>query len=139
MRTARDILLAAVVATIAGCSPGGAPCDAEMGWPKREMPDLDMLVGETAETPLADHFSRAECIRSGHSESSDWEVESSDPAAVAVSVSADGQTLTTAAVSVADSVRVTVQSIFTVEPLKPENPDAYHEFFVRVRPRPPGR
>ena len=98
-----------------------------------EMPDLDMLVWETAETPLADHFSRPDCIRDSHNESSFWEARSSDPAAVAVSISADGQTLTTAAVSVADSVRVTVRSIF----VNPEFPELYHEFLVRVRPRPP--
>ena len=135
MRTARDIALAAAVATIPGCWWGGGNCVVEMGRPMGEMPDLDMLVWETAETPLADHFSNPDCIRDSHNRSSFWEARSSDPAAVAVSISADGQTLTTAAVSVADSVRVTVRSIFK----DPEFPELYHEFLVRVRPRPPHR
>ena len=135
MKTAiGTIALAAAVATMTGCWWGGAPCDSEMGYPRGEMPDLDMLVGETVETPLADHFTRPDCIRDSHNESRYWEARSSDPVAVAVSISADGQTLTTAAVSVADSVRVIVHTTL----VDPEVPELYHEFLVRVRPHPTG-
>ncbi|MDE2764746.1 MAG: hypothetical protein OXQ94_15055 [Gemmatimonadota bacterium] len=46
MRTARNIAMAAVVATIPACG-GTAPCDAEFGPWGDELPDLDMLVGDT--------------------------------------------------------------------------------------------
>ena len=128
IKTAIGTIALAASATIPGCWWGGVDCSIEIGYPQGEMPDLDMLAGETVETPLADYFSRADCIRDSHNESSFWEAGSSDTAAVAVSVSADGQTLTTAAVSAADSVRVTVRSIF----LDPEVPEFRHEFYVSV-------
>ena len=55
MNTASHIALAALIATIPACSENGADCEAEFG-PEGEMPDLDMQVGDTVETPLADHF-----------------------------------------------------------------------------------
>ncbi|MDE2973771.1 MAG: hypothetical protein OXU64_03460 [Gemmatimonadota bacterium] len=123
MRTARDIVLAAVAATIPGCWWGGADCGVELD-PWGEMPDLDLLVGDTVEAPLADYFRPVECVEAGYPW---WYAESADSAAVAVSVSE--QVLTIAAVEVADSVRVTVATELS----------APHKFYVRVRPRPAGR
>ena len=121
MRTARSIALAAAVATIPACT-GGAPCDTYFGYPRGEMPDLDMLVGDTVETPLADYWDSPECIFGGLV----FEARSSDPAAVAVSVSDTDSVLTTIAIEDTDSVRVTVQSI---------DSGLLHEFLVHVRPR----
>jgi len=90
-----------------------------------EMPNLDMSVGDTVETPLADYFAPADCLGRY------WENRSSDSLAVAVSVS-DPLVLTTAALDVADSVLVTV-----TYDIGPEGPS--HEFLVWVRPHPTGR
>ena len=131
----RHIALAALIAATAACSEGGAPCDAEMGWPIGKMPDVDMLVGDTVETPLADRFTRPACFSRAGDDI--WVVQSADPAAVAVSVSE--HVLTTAALGAADSVRVTVGvdneliGGYKGDSLPP------HEFFVRVRPPPAGR
>ena len=86
-----------------------------------------MLVGDTAETSLVDHFGPPDCI-----EGNGWrfEASSTDPAAVAVSLSRD--VLTTAAITLADSVRVTVKWDHAFGPLR-------DEFHVRVRPAPAGR
>ena len=123
---ARNIALAAVVAAIPACTGGAAPCEAEFGYPHGEMPDLDMLVGDRVETPLADHFSRPDCF--GFFEGGDrtWEVRSADPAAVAVSVSE--HVLTTVAVEAADSVLVTVKG--SEEDMM--DPVAFHDFYVSV-------
>jgi len=135
MRTARSIALAAVVATIPACG-GTAPCVAEFGpWyagmPDRMdgMPDLEMLVGDVVETPLADHFRPTECLEGlleGYGDSL-FEARSADPAAVVVSHS--GGVLTTVAHEVADSVRVTVT---VSKDAIGEVPSAFHDFYVSV-------
>lgn len=157
MRTARSIALAAVaVGTVQGCAGGAAPCDAENGLRRydikvenghhrlypREMPDLDMLVGDTVETYLGDYFGLipgcVELLR-------DWgddlfSARAADPSAVAVSIAADLTTLTIAAVNVADSVRVVVwNTLSTLGTYEDPEWDTSHEFFVRVRPPPAGR
>ena len=118
--------LAAAVAT-ASC----APCNAEMGWPLGEMPDLDMLVGDTVRTSLLDHFSLAKCLEGYGDEI--WLVQA-DPA-VAVSVS--DHVLTTVALAVADSVPVEVWSTETYDGNLPvtRHPSQVHEFVVRVADR----
>lgn len=128
MKTAMGIALAAAVATTAGCWWWGGLCETHLH-PWGEMPDLDMQVGDTAETPLTDYFRPVQCIEDGYP-GPGWFVDWSDSAAIAVSVSASSgyRTLTTVALEVADSVRVTVE-------MPPD--DEYsngHEFFVRVRP-----
>ena len=149
MRTARHIALAAAVAAMTGCGLfGSAPCDVEIG-PKlvnlpvdsvaggkppyrlrREMPDLAMVVGETVKTPLADHYGRTECLMLYVEDGLIHEMlesTSSDPAAVAVTIS--GADVVTKALAVADSVRVTVAMNYG------EEEDHYpHEFLVTVRP-----
>ena len=137
MRTARSIALAAAVATIPACTRG-APCDAELG-PWGEMPDLDMLVGDTVETPLADYFDPRNCVEFAASDDlAVFEVRSSDPAAVAASISGN-TVLTTTAVAVADSVRVKVWTTFDDQAARGGDPLFFHEFLVRVRPPPAGR
>ena len=121
MKTIRIISLAAVVATTAGCWWERASCSVEFGYARGEMPNLDMRVGDTV-----DYFNIPRCIQVGS-----IEARSGDPAAVAVSLSGDARTLTTAAVSVADSVRVTVTAL--------SFPNGSHEFFVWVRPPSAGR
>ena len=125
MRAMRTIALAAAVAACGG--PGDAPCEAELG-PVGEMPDLEMHVGDTVEADLRDHFSPPGCLKVGWWDD-EWLVRSADPSAVAVSVSAEN-ILTTAALAVADSVRV---SVGLIEDLSGPMPP--HEFLVRVRPR----
>ena len=108
MRTAAmGMVLAAVVAVASACTGGGAPCEAEFGYPHGDMPDLDMLVGDTVKTPLVNHFSRPDCFGGFEGGNGTWEIRSDDPAAVAVSVSE--HVLTTVALKVTDSVRVTVK------------------------------
>ena len=138
MRTTMEsIALAAVAAgAMLGCagpeSAEGAPCNFLLGAWGDGMPDLEMQVGDTVETPLNDHFDPGYCLAASPAAPPDKIVAgSSDPAAVAVSVSGSSvdQTLTTVALGVADSVRVTVRA----------NPnhhaqDEPHEFLVRVRP-----
>ena len=131
MRTAGHIALAAVIATIPACSEGGAPCEAEFG-PWGEMPDVDMLVGDTVETSLKDYFSPVGCFKFYANDDRVWVIRSADPAAVAVSVS--GGVLTIAALDVADSARVEVGTDLLDGESRPP-----HEFYVRVRPRPTGR
>lgn len=127
MKAVRSISLAAAVAATAAstCWWGGADCGVELS-PWGEMPDLDMHVGDTVETPLTDYFRPVGCIQDGYPGPDGWFVAWSDSAAVAVSVPASSgyRTLTTAAVSVADSVRVTVAVWGS----------PHHEFLVRVRP-----
>ena len=128
MRAAIAIMtLAAAVAT--ACSEVGAPCDFEFG-PTHGMPDLEMLVGDTVETDLRDHFGRVECSNFFTLHEEIWLVRSSDPSAVAVSKA--GAVLTTVALAVADSVRVTVGVVGLVDHRDEDDPP--HEFLVRVRP-----
>ena len=136
MRTAiGNIALAAVVAgAMPGCagpeSTEGLACNFLLGSWGDGMPDLEMQVGDTARVPLNDHFSPARCLGASTAAPPDRLVAgSSDPAAVAVSVSESygHHTLTTVALDVADSVRVTVRA----------NPnhhadDEPHEFLVSV-------
>lgn len=122
MKTVRSIALIAAAATTAGCWWAGASCDTELH-SVGEMPDLDMHVGDTVETDLRDYFRPVECIQDGFPP---WFVDWSDSAAVAVSAPVGSETLTTAALAAADSVRVTVY-----DGLLYPNP---HEFLVRVRP-----
>ena len=123
MKTARNIALAAAVAAMA-CGGGSPSCVVELGPWGDEMPDLDMLTGDTVKTPLADHFGPVECFEGSGAESI-WMVRSSDPAAVAVSISAE-HVLTTVAIDVADSVRVTVGPEY-------DDPEFFHhEFYVSV-------
>ncbi len=139
MRRARNKALAAVVAgTTMACTggdTGGAPCESVLHLREQgalvpglvgRMPDLDMLVGDTVKTPLADHFGPADCLAL-----KDWhfETSSADPAAVAVSISPDLTTIEIAAHGVADSVRATVWTDWTGAP-----GPLLHEFFVWVRP-----
>ena len=132
MRTARHIALAAIVAAIPACA-GSAPCQGEFGgYPWGEMPDLDMLVGETVETEVWRHFLPPDCQVFF---STGFMAESADPAAVAVS--ATDSLLTAVALAVADSVRVTVWPVID-GPLDPQYvaEQYFHEFHVRIRPRP---
>ena len=121
MRTARNITLAAAVATMA-CRGGTPACLVEFGPWGDEMPDLDMLTGDTVKTSLADHFGPTECLEGSGADI--WMARSSDPAAVAVSISAE-HVLTMVAIDVADSVRVTVGPTY-------EGPQYLHEFYVSV-------
>ena len=89
-----------------------------------------MHVGDTVETSLADHFSPRGCVEAfdyGWA----WALRSSDPSAVAVSVSEN--VLEIAALAVADSVRISVGITGIVDPRDEDDPP--HEFLVRVRPR----
>ena len=123
MRTLASIALAAIVATTACTTAGGGPCYISIDpMLADEMPDLDMLVGDTVETPLEDHFYNADsgCIRA--QAYGLFDAQSSVPSAVAVSI-LDSPFLRTIALDVADSVRVTVAAW--------DSPS--HEFVVRVR------
>ena len=96
--------------------------------PLREMPDVDMLVGDTMVVPLKGHFSLPPgCVEILSADGLGiFKATSSDPGAVAASM-ADITTLEIAALDAADSVRVTVVSEL--------NLGAAHEFAVRVRAR----
>lgn len=132
-----SVAAAALVAIIAGCGllgeGDGAPCEANMGYPRGTMPDIDIVVGQSIKTPLLGHFSRPECMeRRGDSI---WLLQSSDSAVVAVSVS--DHVLTTAGLGVGHSIVVRVGpdwSLFA-DPLE----NYAHEFLVRVRPHPAER
>ena len=121
MRTAIGIALVAAVATTA-CGGGTPACLVEIGPWGDEMPDIDMLVGDTVETSLADYFAPADCLEGSGADI--WEFRSSDPAAVAVSIAAE-HVLTTVALEAADSVRVTVGPTY-------EGPQFFHDFYVSV-------
>ena len=128
MRTAMAAFSLAAIAATTACTSGSNPCVSEFGAWGDEMPDLEMMVGDTARSDLADHFGPRDCMETPWTASwSLWELRSSDPAAVAVLVSAE-HILETAALGVADSVRVRVAlTVF-------ESPDEeFHEFTVRVR------
>ena len=127
------IAIMTLAATIAACSEV-PPCTVEFGPKRTGMPDLDMLVGDTVETPLADHFGPDECS-SLFTREDIWIVRSSDPSAVAVSKA--GAVLEIMALEVADSVRVTVGVVGIVDHRDEDDPP--HEFLVRVRPPPAGR
>ena len=127
MKTLISVALAAVVAAIPVCT--GVNCSVETGIPLREMPDVDMLVGDTMVVPLKGHFSLPPgCVEdfSDDGRFGIFKATSSDPGAVAASM-ADITTLEIAALDAADSVRVTVVSEL--------NHYAAHEFAVRVRAR----
>ena len=94
------------------------------------MPDLEMHVGDTVETDLRDHFGPKGCL-DHHSWDGYWLIRSADPSAVAVARTET--VLETAALAVADSVRVTVGLTVLVNHRFEDNPP--HEFLVRVRPR----
>ena len=96
-----------------------------------ELPDLDMRVGDTVERHLLwakddtfpQYFVPVVCYELS------FEASSSDPSAVAVSVSDD--VLATVALDVADSVRVGVTGTDT------RDSTAFQDFLVRVRPARP--
>ena len=118
MRTTMGSIALAVA--VAGAVPGctgpeiteGAPCNLLLV-ARDGMPDLEMQVGDTVESPLRDHFAPDYCLGMDLTDmyGDMFETGSSDPAAVAVSVSGSSvdQTLTTVALDVAESVRVTVR------------------------------
>ena len=129
MSKARSIALAAVVAgTVLGCvtEPGAAPCAPGFNsW--KEMPDRDMQVGDTVVAFLADHFLPrpvGKCMRGR-----EFEASSSDLSAVAVSV--PDTLVMIVALDAADSVSVTVESMYAYQGAGPNR----HEFLVRVRAR----
>ncbi|MDE2973774.1 MAG: hypothetical protein OXU64_03475 [Gemmatimonadota bacterium] len=130
MKTMISVALAAVVAAIPVCT--GAMCDIENARLKHgiEIPDLDMLVGETMEVDLGDYYNLIpRCVEDYRDHGLDvFEATSADPAAVAVSIAADLTTLEIAARKAADSVRVTVVGV-------DHDPGPGHEFVVRVRAR----
>ena len=138
MRTLASIALAA---TVAACGEGGTPpCVATIVAWGDGMPDFDMLVGDTVETHLEDHFRSGVCLRSYANAYHDryWIVQSADPSSVAVQ--RNGVVLTTAALAVADSVRVTVDLHPFGDVGAPDPFDVQrHEFLVRVRPPSAGR
>lgn len=107
-----------------GCVPD-APCN-RVGFPVREIPDVDMRVGETMEQSLKGHFSLPpECVAEyRHPDYAIFEVTSSDSAAVAVSM-ADLTTVEIVALEVTESVRVTVVGV-------DHDPGHSREFLVRV-------
>ena len=113
MKAARNIFLAAIVATVPACT-GGRRGNVVNAPPKRgiEMPDVDMLVGDTMEISLGDYFGLIPaCVEDYRDHGLDvFEAMSADPA-VAVSIAADLTTLEIAALEAADSVRVTVVSV----------------------------
>ena len=122
--------LAAVAATT-GC---GVHCRDEFGgYPWGEMPDLDMLVGDTVRTEVLRHLSPERCpAHMAH-----YLPESSDSAAVAVSVASPGDSiLTTVALAATDSVLVTVWGLnWNLNPDARHDPLNFHEFVVRVADR----
>ena len=121
MRRAMGIALAAAVVAATAC--GGSPaCIVVLGPWGDEMPDLDMMVGDTVKTTLAGHFVPTYCLEGSGPDI--WGLQSSNPAAVGVSVSAE-HVLRTVAIREADSVRVTVW-------LSYDDPQYFHEFFVSV-------
>ena len=154
MRAMGDVGLVAAVAT-AVLAGGCASCELSMGGePWGEMPDLDMLVGDTVEVDeIWRHFLPEECQGPGLDRrfpegfsTGPHAAESSDSAAVAVSFPDGGELLTIVARDVADSVRVVVWSTMGGTVLGPRRGvkrsgtnDNFHEFRVRVRPRPAGR
>ena len=142
MGTARHIALAAAVAAMPACTGVGVEC--LYGEPWREMPDVEMLVGDTMEIDLGYHFlSNPGCVEDvRHRADYDLFEATSHGPAVAVSIAADKTTLELVALEVADSARVTVVSIDfppsvarapTFRDAPGYLPDGY-EFLVRVRP-----
>ena len=115
-----SIALAAVVATMPACNDDddSGVCD-EPVHALLEMPDIDMLVGDTVKTFLHAYFD-ALC----HYGEISFTARSTDPA-VASSIS-EADTLTIVAVAEADSVRVDV----TATDIR--GGSAFHDFFVRV-------
>lgn len=128
MRIAIGIALAGVVATMPACVGDPPPCEAEFG-PWGEMPNLDMLVGDTVETSLADHFFPTDCLQGFIADLGDslFAAGSADPA-VAVSVSR--AVLTTVAIEEAEAVRVTVT--VSEDAIMGPDPTAFHDFYVSV-------
>jgi len=128
LKTIISVALAAVVAGVSACTK---LCDIENTVSSRgiEMPDLDMLVGDTVEVDLGGYYDFnpgcLEAYRDYDRDAALFEVTSADPA-VAVSIAADLTTLKIAALAAADSVRVTVVSV---------GPDHDQEFVVRARAR----
>lgn len=133
MRAAIGSIALATVAAATACTAGATPCVVMLGAWGPEMPDLEMMVGDTARSDLRDHFGPRNCMEDIPAGWKFWELRSSDSAAVAVSVSAE-HVLETIALEVADSVLVSAHlTVFD------EFPDEeFHEFVVRVRPRPGG-
>ena len=109
--TTAGCLVALLVVSGAGCGGGPyvPPLCVEPPLALGEMPDLDMLIGDTVETSLADHF--------GHPCGGDDELSytaSSADSAVTVSIS-ETDDLTTVAIAAADSVRVNVTATDTAD------------------------
>ena len=137
-----SVALAAAIAATAACRGEVPPCDAMLSSGRGDiprafgydysMPDLEMMVGDTARSDLRDHFGPRDCIETPWTASWPfWELRSSDSSAVAVSVSAK-HVLETAALEMADSVRVRVG--LTIGPPDSDLEEYFHEFAVRVRP-----
>jgi len=141
MKTIIGAALAAVVVAVPACWHTGADCNSATGHPlrtdgnrspiERELPDRDMLVGDTVKVDLRGYYRLPPGCVEGfrddpyHGPIPIFEATSSGPA-VAVWIAADLTTLGIAAREAADSVRVTVVSVL---------PDHSQEFVVRVRAR----
>ena len=147
MRRDGNIVLAAAVAgAMLGCtgpeSTEGLACDFRIGPSGDGMPDLEMQVGDTARVSLKDHFGPVECLELWEYHAGDmvdvYKVGSSDPAAVAVSVSGSGLetvAIETVAIGVADSVRVAVAAVISDSASSAfYYRNLNHEFLVRVGP-----
>ena len=144
MRRARSVALATAVAgAMLGCtgpeSTEGASCEAWLGARGDGMPDLEMQVGDAARVSLKGHFGPVGCLELWEyhhpGEVYIYKVGSSDPAAVAVSVS--GGDLETAAleivaIGVADSVRVAVAASAPKTASSAFRYPRNHEFLVSV-------
>ncbi len=134
MKTLASIALAATVATTACTTKSSTPtCESIIGlW--GEMPDLGVLVGDTVEISLEDHFRPVRCLKHYADHDRYWAVQSADSSAVAVARA--GAILEVTTLAVADSVHVTVDLHPFGDVGAPDPFDVQrHEFFVRVRPR----
>jgi len=144
-KTIAGIALAAGVATVLACGGGSSPHPCLMFGAWGEMPDLDMLAGDTVETSLLDHFAPRECFNEDlQAAYGDFAARSADPAAVAVSVSE--YVLTTIAIAAMDSVLVNVGLELWIDSggciRQPgsrcySDPDHNHNFLVSVKGPPP--
>ncbi|MDE2975675.1 MAG: hypothetical protein OXU64_13300 [Gemmatimonadota bacterium] len=105
-KTIAGVALAAVAATTSACTGAASTWCMMFGPWGDEMPDLVMMAGDTVETSLLDHFSPRECLEEFQAEYGGFAARSSEPAAVAVSVSE--YVLTTIAIAAADTVLVNV-------------------------------
>lgn len=134
----RNIALATLVTALAACPDMCSTFCHTADYPHGEMPDVEMVVGETVGIEVWKHFAIPGC-EDDYDYRAEYLANSADSAAVGVSTT--DSLLVIVGLDVAQWVRVAVWATRDHDgnEYPTEDVGRSHVFFVSVRPRPDGR